>query len=233
MMLDLLQPSESALHTTVFGKSGSGKTYAVKQFLYQAIKDVKNFGRNHRFVVIDPKAQPGDYDILAPPIYAEDFAEIVDSINENRITVIWPEYEYMAETIEFTIRTLFAFADTQPGFSATIVIDEAGEFISHQKIPPMVGKLAVQGRAKKLKGVFLNQRPLLNRKLDSQLQSMFIFDMHDIDADNLQKRWGIIFDDIHNDISSIKFSFYHINFMDNSKRYYGPIRTNRNLTRLT
>ena len=61
-------------------------------------------------------------------------------------------------------------------------------------MPESIGKLAVQGRSKNLKGVFLNQRPILNRKLDSQVESMYLFDMIEIDADNLMKRWAISYE---------------------------------------
>lgn len=224
--INWLKPTNSSLHTAVFGKSGSGKTYLIKNSLYSSIKDVENFPSWHRFVIIDPKRQKGDFDILAEPITSDDWEEIAESINENRTTVIWPEYTNTQEIIDVVIDILFQYSEIFPIFSATLIIDEAGEVISHQKIPPSIGKLAVQGRSKLLKLVVLNQRPLLNRKLDAQLEHIVLFSQVGIDADNLQKRWSLSLDEIMVDLDRIQYSFYYFNTMKNTKQFYGPLRIN-------
>ena len=190
--INWLKPTESSLHTAVFGKSGSGKTYLIKNSLYSAIKDV----------------------------------EIAESINKNRTTVIWPDYSNTQEIIDVVIDILFQYSEIFPIFSATLIIDEAGEVISHQKIPPSIGKLAVQGRSKLLKLVVLNQRPLLNRKLDAQLEHIILFSQVGIDSDNLQKRWGLSLEEIMLDLDRIQYSFYYFNTMKNTRNLYGPLTIN-------
>lgn len=221
---DLIKPTKSSLHTAIFGRSGSGKTYFIKNSLYSAIKDLETFPKNHRFIIIDPKNQRGDYDALAEPIIFPDIEEILENINTKRTTVIWPDYDDIQYTIDSTIRILFEMADHQRTFSATLIIDEAGEVISHQKIPPMIGKIAVQGRAKNLKLIVLNQRPILNRKLDAQLEHMILFSMTDIDSDNLRKRWGISFESLDKNLDKTPYSFYHFNVMKNTKKLFGPLK---------
>lgn len=220
---DLFLPSNSALHTLVFGKSGSGKTYGIRALIMKALPN-KKFGKNHRFIVVDPKVQSGDYDVLTDPITDDNIETIAESLNENRLTLVWPSYEYAGELIDQIIELLFHISDAFEDFSATLIIDESGEFISHNSMPKSIGKLAVQGRAKRLKGVFLNQRPILNRKLDSQVQSIVLFDMVTIDMDNLAKRWGINWDEIQGKILKEKHSFYHKNFMENTASFFHRIK---------
>ena len=224
--INWLKPTNSSLHTAVFGKSGSGKTYLMKNSLYSAAKDLKNFPSFHRFIVIDTKRQSGDFDILAEPIVSDDWEEIAESINENRVTVIWPEYRNNLEIIDVVIDIMFQYAEIFPVFSATLVIDEAGEVISHQKIPPSIGKLAVQGRSKLLKLVVLNQRPILNRKLDAQLEHLVLFSQVGIDSDNLQKRWSLSLEEIIQQLDEVQYSFYYFNTMKNSRHFYGPLQIN-------
>ncbi len=222
--INWLKPSPSSLHTAVFGQSGSGKTFLMKNTIYSAVKDVKNFPSHHRFVIIDPKRQTGDFDILAEPILSDDWEEIAESINKNRTTVIWPDYRNIMETIDTTIEILFQYSEIFPIFSATLIIDEAGEVISHQKIPDSIGKLAVQGRAKNLKLVVLNQRPILNRKLDAQLENIILFSQVGVDSDNLQKRWGLKLEEILKNLNDIQYSFYEYNTLKATGKTFGPLK---------
>ena len=65
----LYHPDGKSLGALVAGMSGSGKTTAVLSTLQQAIKKGSGFGENHRFVIVDPKTQPGDYDLLGQPVF--------------------------------------------------------------------------------------------------------------------------------------------------------------------
>jgi len=226
--INWLKPSVNSLHTAVFGQSGSGKTFLIKNSVYSAVKDLDNFPSYHRFVVIDPKRQKGDFDILSVPITGDNIDEIAESINENRVTVIWPDYRYISDVIDDTIEILFQLSDIYSAdnraFSATLIIDEAGEVISHQKIPDSIGKMAVQGRAKMLKLVVLNQRPILNRKLDAQLENVILFYQMGIDSDNLSKRWGINIDKWINKLETIQYSFVAYNHLKRTEKLYGPLK---------
>jgi len=220
----IFQPTNQSLHTLIFGKSGSGKSYFNIHLLKAAISDRISFPKNHRFIIIDPKTQPGDYDQISTPLDGLNPKEIAESISENRVTLIWPDYDNVVEIVEYIIEILFSFADAVSDFSATFILDEAGELITHTTMPKNIGKLAVQGRAKKIKGVFLNQRPILNRKLDSQVESLILFDMIDIDSDNLMKRWGLNYDKWVPKIQEEKHSFLLVHFVNNIEQIFDPIK---------
>ena len=92
---DLYYPNRKRLGSIIAGLSGAGKTTAVLSTLQQAINS-KSFGEFHRFIIVDPKIQQGDYDLLGEPI--SDLEKAFTSIRKERVTVFWPnvndlEYE--------------------------------------------------------------------------------------------------------------------------------------------
>ena len=57
---------------------------------------------------------------------------------------------------------------------------------------------------------------------------MYLFNMIDIDADNLRKRWGIDLESIQKTLERNKFSHYFINFPTNERFFNGPIKLIKN-----
>jgi len=188
----------------VSGLSGSGKTTAVKYGLINAISS-KEFGKKHRFVIIDPKVQLGDYDILAEPI--TDMATAKSSIRKKRVTVYWPELEFLEEDTSELINYVFDLSAEDLDTSFTFVIDEAATLIDGNRIPLAIKKLSVQGRSKRIMPIYISQRPILNRWTDSNMSNMLLFRILPVDADVLSKRWGIPFDVIAEKVANRPYSF--------------------------
>ena len=200
----LYHPDGKHLGALVAGLSGSGKTTAIISTLQQALK-MKTFGEYHRFIVIDPKTQYGDYDKLAEPIY--DMDKVMKSIRKNRITVFYPSIDYLQDQVEFLIDYMFSLADAEPKTSFTFVLDEASILITPTKIPQQIKRLAVQGRAKKIKPVFISQRPIVNRWTDANLSTLLLFNTLPVDYDTLSKRWGVDFHKIGENVREQEYSF--------------------------
>ena len=205
----ILKPNRSKLGSLIAGTSGSGKTTAMVSILRQAILS-KEFGEDHRFIVIDPKIQEGDYDKLAKPMTSLETA--IKSIHENRTTVYWPDYEgfdqrTLETDISFLINHIFDLSNQDSKLSFTIVIDEASILITPNMIPSAIKRLSVQGRAKGILPIYISQRPLTNRWLDSNVSNLILFRMLPIDADNLSKRWGVDFQQVNEMIMKKKYSF--------------------------
>jgi len=205
----LLKPSRAKLGSLVAGTSGSGKTTAMVSILSQAIKS-KDFGESHRFVIIDPKVQKGDYDKLAKPMM--NTQDTIKSILKNRTTVYWPDYEgfdqkSLQRDVSIIIDKIFDLANSQDELSFTVVLDEASILITANQIPSSIKRLSVQGRAKNILPIYISQRPLTNRWLDSNVTNIILFRMLPIDADNLTKRWGVDFDNVNEIISRQPYSF--------------------------
>ncbi len=200
----LYHPDGHHLGSLIAGLSGSGKTTAVISTIQQAIKN-KKFGPSHRFVIIDPKTQVGDYDLVSEPLHnIEDFEK---SVRENRTTLFWPSLEFIEEEVSHIVEYLFQLSDENQETSFTLVLDEASILITPTRIPTSLKKLAIQGRAKRIKPVFLSQRPIVNRWTDSQMSSMCLFNVMPTDWDILSKRWGVKFEEHAELLRETPYSF--------------------------
>ena len=135
---DLYLPDRKRLGTLWAGTSGSGKTTAVISTLRQAILSPK-FGEFHRFIIVDPKVQQGDYDLLVDPIF--DLSEVMKSMDKNRVTLYWPYYEEfdtksMEQDISVIVDEMFRLADSEPKATFTFILDESSIVITPTRVPP-------------------------------------------------------------------------------------------------
>ena len=208
---ELYKPNRKRLGVLWAGTSGSGKTTAVISTLRQAILS-PSFGEFHRFLIIDPKVQKGDYDLLTEPV--TDLDSALKSMKKERVTLYWPDYpEFDQPTLEWDISRLvdemFDLSRSKDEPTFTFVLDEASIVISPTRVPPSLKRLSVQGRAKGILPHFISQRPLTNRWLDANLSRVMLFRMLPVDADNLTKRWGVDFVSADERIRQKPYSFIH------------------------
>ena len=230
---DLYLPDRKKTGSLWAGTSGSGKTTAVISTLRQAIL-LPTFGEKHRFVIVDPKVQSGDYDLLAKPI--TDLDKALKSINKERVTVYWPYYEnFNAKEMEYDVsmivNEMFKLADTDPESSFTFVLDEASIIITPNTVPPSLKRLSVQGRAKRIIPHYISQRPMTNRWLDANMTNLFLFRTLPVDSDNLSKRYGIDFVQTDEKIRATPYSFVRFNLEDAKLRAFKPVPLPKKLPR--
>tara|TARA_R110002020_G_scaffold58570_1_gene160549 strand:- start:2407 stop:3153 length:747 start_codon:yes stop_codon:yes gene_type:complete len=207
----LYKPNRKRLGVLWAGTSGSGKTTAVISTLREAILSPK-FGEFHRFVIVDPKVQKGDYDLLAKP--TTDLDSALSSMQKERVTLYWPDYPTFDQaTMEWDISRIvdemFDLSQSKDEPTFTFILDEASIVISPTRVPPSLKRLSVQGRAKGIIPHFISQRPLTNRWLDANLSRVMLFRMLPVDADNLTKRWGVDFISADERIRKKAYSFIH------------------------
>ena len=229
----LLKADKSKLGTLVSGTSGSGKTTAIVSMLRDAIF-TKSFDENYRFIIIDPKVQAGDYDLLSEPVRTVD--EAIQSISENRVTLYWPDYaEFNQKTLEQDVSSivnyLFDLLDANPKMKSTVVLDEASILISPNRISDSLKRLTVQGRAKGIIPVYISQRPLTNRWIDSNISRVVLFRMLPVDADNLSKRWGIDFNRVSDRINQHDYSFALFDMENIRVRLFNPVQLPKRIPR--
>jgi len=205
----LYHPDGKHLGSLVAGLSGSGKTTAVISTLQQAIK-MPQFGEFHRFIIIDPKTQTGDYDLLADPIF--DLDKAIKSIRKNRVTLFYPDVDDIAAQVSEIVNFMFDTSDSEPRTSFTFILDEASILITPTKIPNAIKRLSLQGRAKRIKPVFISQRPIVNRWTDANMSNLLLFNTLPVDYDVLGKRWGIDFSEHAQSIREQSFSYLFLNF---------------------
>ena len=200
----VFHPDGKHLGSIFAGTSGSGKTTAVVSMLQAAAKS-KTFGPEHRFLIIDPKRQPGDYDLMVDPI--TDIDKAMKSLEEERITIYWPDMEHMEEQVSHLANYVFDLADSSTKASFTFILDEASILITPTKLPLALKRLAVQGRAKRIMPIWITQRPLVNRWTDANVSNMFLFRTLPVDADSLAKRWGLDFEETMTIVREVDYSF--------------------------
>ena len=186
----LYNPNGKNLGSLVAGLSGSGKTTAVISTLQQAIAHPE-FGEFHRFVIIDPKHQVGDY-LLSDPEF--DFVKVQKSILKNRVTLFWPDLENLELEVGEVVDYIFNMSNNEPRSSFTLILDEASILITPTRISTPLKRLALQGRAKRIKPVFISQRPIVNRWTDANLSNLLLFNTMPVDFDVLARRWGVNFE---------------------------------------
>jgi hypothetical protein len=200
----LYSPDSVELGTLAAGLSGSGKTTALITTLQQAIKS-PSFGEFHRFIIIDPKTQAGDYDLLTDPI--SDLGKFTKSVQRERVSLLWVDVEELEAAVDYVVNLMFNISDSNPETSFTFVLDEASILITPSRIPPALKRVSVQGRAKRIKPVFVSQRPIINRWTDANLSNLLLFRTLPVDADTLGKRWGIDFTKSDEVLREKPFSF--------------------------
>ena len=230
---DLYLPDRKKTGSLWAGTSGSGKTTAVISTLRQAIL-TPSFGEKHRFVIVDPKVQSGDYDLLVDP--TTDLMEALDKIRDERVTLYWPYYnEFDSKTMELDIAVivdhLFKLSDEDPKSSFTFILDEASIVITPNSVPASLKRLSVQGRAKRIVPHYISQRPMTNRWLDANMTNLFLFRTLAVDADNLSKRYGGDFVQTDEAIRSKPYSFVRFNLEDGNFTTFNPVPLPKRLPR--
>ena len=230
---ELYLPDRKKTGSLWAGTSGSGKTTAVISTLRQAIL-LPTFGEKHRFVIVDPKVQAGDYDLLADPI--TDLDKFVKSMSENRVSLYWPYYDTfdskeMELDVSVIVNEMFNLADMDPESSFTFVLDEASIIITPNTVPASLKRLSVQGRAKRIIPHYISQRPMTNRWLDANMTNLFLFRTLPVDSDNLTKRYGIDFVQTDEKIREKPYSFVRFNLESASLKAYNPVPLPKKLPR--
>lgn len=216
----MYHPDGKSLGSLFAGLSGSGKTTMCISTLQQAVKS-KSFGEFHRFIIIDPKCQYGDYDLLADPL--RDMKKIEKSILKERVTVVWPDLEWLEDDVSHIVDFLFHVADTEPKTTFTVILDEASILITPTKIPLSLKRLSVQGRAKRIKPIFLSQRPIVNRWTDANLSNLILFNTLPVDFDTLSKRWGVDFVKNGESLREVPYSYIWFNMEKATFQKMNPV----------
>jgi len=211
----LYHPDGKHLGSLVSGLSGSGKTTAVITTLQQAIRSPK-FGESHRFIIIDPKTQNGDYDLISEPLLSVDDA--MKSIRKNRVTLFWPNVDFLESHVSQIVDFVFEISDSNPDTSFSFVLDEASILITPTKIPNSLKRLSLQGRAKRIKPIFISQRPIINRWTDANMSNLILFNTMPVDYDTLSRRWGVDFDTHSETMRNTPYSFVWFD-MEQAKFY--------------
>ena len=173
-MLDRLYlPDGANLNVMGWGQAGSGKTVFFQTTLDKFLK--KNKSEHLRVVVIAPKAEDWDLGEKRTKIVFN-LDQLEKSIAENRMTTFYPSIEDLEDTVDDAINMTFDYQAENPKSSFVIIIDDSQIFLSSRRAASdAMKRLALTGRSRRIKGVFIAHNVVFSRDLEGQVDLLVGF----------------------------------------------------------
>ena len=215
-----------ALSSAMAARSGSGKTTLLTKLITDARKNPKF--KETRFIYISIKEEH----LFGPDVepYTNP-GEAIKSMTENPITVFYPiDSEYYEADVDSIIEGVFSLSSAKrkkkdPIPSFVIIIDDANilkGFDSRGQPTPLVKKLAVAGRSKRIRGMFICHRlGNLPRLLNGNLSALLVMNINPMDNDYAKKLFGVEFDSIVGELGEYRWAY--VDLLDESIQKYNPI----------
>jgi hypothetical protein len=169
-MLDRLYlPDAHHLNTMIWGMAGSGKSVFIDHTLRGFLKQNKD--KELRVVIIAPKNE--DY-VWGNIVHTLQQLEL--SIRMNRVSVLYPAMENIEGTVDEAIDMMFNFQAKNPKSSFVFILDDSQVFLSSRRDGSDAHKrLALTGRSRKIKGVYVAHNITFNRSLEGQIDLLVGF----------------------------------------------------------
>tara|TARA_R100000951_G_scaffold71988_2_gene60697 strand:+ start:527 stop:1282 length:756 start_codon:yes stop_codon:yes gene_type:complete len=215
-----------ALSSAMAARSGSGKTTLLTKLVTDARKNPKF--KETRFIYISVKEEH----LFGPEVEPTDNpGEAIKSMSENPITVFYPtDSEFYEEDVDSIIEGVFALSGAKrkkkdPIPSFVIIIDDSNilkGFDSRGQPSPMVKKLAIAGRSKRIRGMFILHRlGNLPRLMNGNLSSMVIMNINPMDNDYAKRIFGVDFEPIVGELGAYRWAY--VDLLDETIHKYNPI----------
>jgi len=180
-MIDrLMKPDGVNLTALIWGQAGSGKSTGVQYWATNALKSAR-YDENWRAIYVSPKHENpfqdlkiGDKDI---PILT-DVEKAVKAIEKSRLVIWYPDsISTMDEALDYLITSLYEYKESNPDFSATLILDDAQTWIEPRRVnSPEMKRLILTGRSKRIKTVLVAHSIIINRMLEGQCDLVIAFD---------------------------------------------------------
>lgn len=225
MLDDLYKPDyKSKLTTQIVGRPGSGKSYYLKHTILEFMK--RNKDPNYRLIFICPKNEMLLSDEKEHrPITPEQFER---HIRRNRVSVIYPDTEFLDLQVDRIINHVFAIERENEGFSATIIIDDSQVFVESRKsISPAFRKLALTGRSRGIRYVAVAHSIIYQKDLEGSTSYIIMFNLpfkqHWTDS---IKRYGFNPEPYVEQLASTPYSHVWFDVTTTNVNLYPPLEIN-------
>jgi len=194
-----------SLSSAMSARSGSGKTTLLSSLISQATK-MEDF-KEQRFVYCSLKHENPFPD--APVV--TDRATLKKTLRKNRIVVFYPlNPEQYERDIDDIIEAVFDLAHVNEDTGFHLTIDDSNilkGFSNTGRPSGSVMKLAIAGRSKGVRGLFITHRlGNLPRIMNSNLSSLLLLSMNASDNEYAQKVFGLDFTDLISDLTAFRWS---------------------------
>tara|TARA_R100000655_G_scaffold94568_2_gene136070 strand:+ start:2836 stop:3465 length:630 start_codon:yes stop_codon:yes gene_type:complete len=203
-------------------RSGMGKTTLLTRLITEARKD--EAFKETRFVYVSVKAEHLFKDKKIKPVASIDKA--LKNMRKNPITVFYPmQPEFYEDDVDQLIDSIFHLSDANPEASFTIIIDDANilKGFDNRGIPSQqIKKLAVAGRSKRIRGMFITHRlGNLPRIMNGQLSSLIVMSVNTMDLDYAKKIFGMDFEPLSMELFDFKWAV--VDLIDEKTYRFNPV----------
>ena len=147
---------------------GSGKSF----FIEHTLKDYLSKSRlkNERIVYITPK-QETIMDLGITPL-----DKFEDAFRKERIIVLAPPMETLEDDVDYIIDHIFDVRAANEDLTTAVIVDDSQIFLESQgKVTPAIKRLALTGRSRGIRGIFVSHTMILNKKLEGSVQYILNF----------------------------------------------------------
>ena len=209
-----------ALSSAMSARSGSGKTTLLSSLISQATK-LEDF-KEQRFIYCSLKHENPFPD--APVV--TDRSQLKKRLRKSRIVVFYPlNPEQYEKDIDDIIEAVFDLAHINEGTGFHITIDDSNilrGFSNTGRPSGSVMKLAIAGRSKGVRGLFICHRlGNLPRIMNSNLSSLLLLSMNSSDNEYAQKVFGMDFTSLISDLGDFRWSV--VDLLDEKIYRFDPL----------
>jgi hypothetical protein len=199
-----------------------GKTTLLTRLITEARKD--EAFKETRFVYVSVKAEHLFKDKKIKPVASIDKA--LKNMRKNPITVFYPmQPEFYEDDVDQLIDSIFHLSDANPEASFTIIIDDANilKGFDNRGVPSQqIKKLAVAGRSKRIRGMFITHRlGNLPRIMNGQLSSLIVMSVNTMDLDYAKKIFGMDFEPLSMELFDYKWAV--VDLIDEKTYRFNPV----------
>lgn len=157
------------LATMVWGQAGSGKSFFIEHTVKEFLRSNKN--ENLRVIYVSPKNE-GFAD--KKPVF--ELQNVFKRLKKERFVAWWPYIEELNAQIDELINAVFDLKQANPKMRCTIILDDAQVFLSSRKAASDAQKrLALTGRSKNIKAVYVAHNIVFARELEGQVDLLLGF----------------------------------------------------------
>jgi len=224
MIRNLFLPdgSSHSLSTAMSARSGMGKTTLLTRLITEARKD--EAFKETRFIYVSVKAEHLFKEKKLKPVSSVEKA--LKNMRKNPITVFYPmQPEYYEDDVDHLIDSIFNLSDSNPEASFTIIIDDANilKGFDNRGVPSQqIKKLAVAGRSKRIRGMFITHRlGNLPRIMNGQLSALVVMSVNTMDLDYAKKIFGMDFDKLSMELHEYRWAV--VDLIEEKTHRFNPV----------
>ena len=212
-----------SLSTAMSARSGSGKTTLLTRLIMEARKD--EAFQETRFIYVSVKAEHLFKEKKLKPVSSVYAA--LKHMRKNPITVFYPsDPEFYENDVDSLIDSIFQLSDQNPTSSFVIIIDDANilKGFDNRGIPSQqVKKLAVAGRSKRIRGMFITHRLAnLPRILNGQMSALVVMSVNQMDLDYSRKIFGMDFEPLSQELGEYRWSV--VDLIEEKTYRFNPVK---------